>query len=413
MRHCTPLALLLSASFLHAGDTWPQFRGPNGDGISDAKAVPTTWSETENVRWKVAIHDKGWSSPVVWGNQVWMTTATEDGHAYFAVCVDRTTGAIVHDLKLFTEEKPAFCHPYNSYASPTPVIEEGRVYVHFGAHGTACLDSASGKVLWQRTDLQCDHYRGPGSSPILVGKLLVLTFDGFDQQYVAALDKETGQTVWKKDRGILYTTNNGDYKKAYSTPAVLVLNGKPQLISPSAEATQAFDPATGEVLWSVHHGGMNEASRPVFGHDLIYLTSGHTANLLAVHMGGEGDVTRSGVAWKVNRSVPTRPSLLLIGELLFMVNDQGVASCLDAKTGTYLWNERVAKPCSGSPVYAAGHIYIADEEGKTHVLAADRTFKLVASNKLNAGCMASPAVAGDALFLRTKTHLYCIAAGKP
>ncbi len=395
------------AFMTRANDNWPQFRGPNGDGQSDSKGLVTHWSETENIRWKTPIHDRGWSSPVVWGNQVWMTTAYADGKAYFAVCVDRKTGAVIHDLKLFNEEKPAFCHPYNSYASPTPAIEEGRVYVHFGAHGTACLDTASGKTIWTRRDLQCDHYRGPGSSPIIWGKLLFLTFDGFDQQYVIALDKGTGQTVWKKDRNIAYATDNGDYKKAYSTPTVLMIDGKPQLVSPSAEATIAYNPETGEELWRVRHGGMNEGCRPLFGHGLIYLTTGHTANLLALRPGGSGDVTAN-IAWKMNRSVPTRPSPLLIGDSIYMVNDNGIASCVDALTGKQIWQERLGKPSTPSPVYANGCIYAPDEDGRTFVFAASRTYKLITANRLDDGCMASPAIAGDALFLRTKTHLYCI-----
>src|SRR5262249_12818569 len=231
MRSCLPLIV---SAFLTAeaaaGETWPQFRGPRGEGRTDAVGLPVRWGEKENIVWKTPIHDKGWSSPVVWGGQVWMTTARADGKELFAVCVDRETGKILHDLKVFDVEKPAFCIPFNSYASPTPVIEEGRVYVHFGTYGTACLDTATGKKLWERRDLNCDHFRGPGSSPIVFGDLLFVHFDGFDVQYVVALDKATGKTVWKKDRAIDYGTDNGDLKKAYATPTVITVQGKPQLI---------------------------------------------------------------------------------------------------------------------------------------------------------------------------------------
>lgn len=402
--------ILVLAGAANGSDNWPQFRGPNGDGKSDAHNVPLKWSETENIRWKVAIHDKGWSSPVIWGNQVWVTTAREDGKELFAVCVDRQTGKTVHDIKVISVENPAYCINYNSYASPTPVIEESRIYVHFGSAGTAALDTKTGKTLWKRHDLPCNHYRGPGSSPVVYKNLLILTFDGHDLQYVIALDKNTGKTVWKKDRNIPYSSDDGDLKKAYSTPSILELDGKPQLISPSAMATIAYDPNTGDEIWRVIHTGMNAAARPVYGHGLIFLTSGHTTRLLAVKQGGHGDLTKSGIAWQTNKGVPTRPSLLLVGDYLYVVSDNGIASCLEAKTGNRMWQERLGKATTPSPLYASGHIYFADEEGKTHVVAAGPKFKLEAVNQLAAGCMASPAALEGSLFIRTKTHLYCIAS---
>jgi len=401
-------AMILTTAALQAADTWPQFRGPTGDGLSDARDVPTTWSETENVRWKVPIHGKGWSSPVVWGDQVWVTTAPENGKEFYAICVDRKSGKIVHDLKIFTEAKPQFCHDFNSYASPTPVIEDGRLYVHFGRYGTACIDTTTGKTLWENHELKCDHWRGPGSSPILYGKLIILTFDGYDAQFIAALNKSDGKVAWKKDRNIAFPDNNGDLKKAYSTPTIIDVNGKPQLVSPAAEATIAYDPVSGDELWRVIHSGMNEASKPVFGHGMVFLNNGHKTTLYAVRLGGSGLLTDDDVAWKASRAVPSRPSMLLIDDYLYMVNDQGVASCVEAKTGKYRWNERVCKGMSGSPVVAGGKIYMADQEGTTAVVEASPTFKPVATNKLADGCMASPAVVDGAIFLRTKTHLYCI-----
>lgn len=407
-------------------DTWPAFRG-HGDGTSDAK-VPTEWSESKNVRWKTPIHGKGWSSPVVWGDQVWVTTADEvrSGKpkvvpgkgglstdivkvSFFAVCVDRNTGKVVHNVKLADEDDPAFCHDFNSYASPTPVVEGGRVYAHFGAHGTWCLDTATGKPVWERKDLRCDHHRGPGSSPTLWGDLLVLIFDGHDAQYVAALDKRTGRTVWKKDRAIPYKNNDGDWKKAYATARVLEVGGKPQLVCPSAEQTVAYDPATGDELWRLTHGGMNGAARPVAGHGKLYLTSGYPAKLFAVKEGGSGAVPKDAVVWQKDKAVPTRPSLLLVGDLLFLVSDDGIASCLDAATGKVHWSERLGGEYTASPVAAGGFLYFPNQSGKTTVVRAAKEFEPVAVNELAAGCMASPAVAGDALFLRMKTHLYCIA----
>ena len=393
------LAILFSAWPTRAEDNWPEFRGPHGDGHSDATGLPLTWSETENVAWKTAIHGKAWSSPVIWGGQVWLTTATEDGKELFAVCVDRDSGQIVRDQKLFTIEKPQFCNPYNSYASSTPAIEAGRVYLHFGSPGTACLDTQTGQTLWTRQDLPCDHFRGAGSSPILYGNLLILTFDGFDFQYVVALDKQTGETVWRTDRDIDYGTDDGDMKKAYVTPTVIEFGGRKQLISPTAVATQALDPDTGRELWRVQSGGMNAAARPLFGHGLVYATSAYQGwQLFAVRPEGSGDISQSGLQWKFGKSVPSRSSPLLIGDLLFMVSDSGVFSCVEAKTGNAVWQKRQDGAYSASPLFADGRIYFFGEQGQSPVLAPEREYKELALNKLDGDFMASPAVSGKALF---------------
>jgi outer membrane protein assembly factor BamB len=397
-----------------AGENWPEFRGPSGDGHSDAVGLPVRWSENENIKWKIAIHDKGWSSPVIWGNQIWLTTATADGHKLFVMCMDRDTGKILHDIKLFEVEKPGYCIPTNSYASPTPVVGSGRVYVQFGTYGTACLDTNAGRTLWSRRDLPCDHFRAPGSSPILYGDSLFVNFDGFDVQYVVALDKATGKTRWKSDRNIDYGTDNGDFKKAFCTPKVIQVNGQAQLISPSAVATVAYDPANGHELWKVYHGGMNAAARPLFGDGRLFLTTGDRGSpgewhrLLAINPDGHGDVTKSHVLWTHDKGVPARSSFLLVNDLLFMVSDNGVVSCLEAKNGKEVWQHRVGGTYYASPIYAEGHLYFFDDSGDSHVLEAGREPKVLAHNHLDAGCMASPAVAGKALFVRTKTHLYRI-----
>jgi outer membrane protein assembly factor BamB len=401
------LLLAAPAPATRAADNWPQFRGPNGDGISDATNIPVKWSETEHVRWKAAVHDKGWSSPVVWGDQVWVTTATEKGTRFFAVCLDRKTGAVVHDLPLFESENPKDISQYNSYASPTPAIEAGRLYAHFGSFGTACVDTATGKKIWERTDLPCDHWRGPASSSVVYKDWLYLLFDGFDLQYAICLNKHTGKTVWRKDRVLPYP-DNGDLKKGYATPSVFEVNGRPQVVAPAAVGTIAYDAATGDEVWRVIHGGMNEAIRPILAHGLIYLNSGHTMNLLAVKAGQTGDLTTGGVVWKV-KEAPSRPSPIVVGDYLYMVNDTGVAFCYDAKTGEPKWKERLGAKFCASPVYAAGNLYFASEDAKTFVVAASPDFTLVADNRLSAGCRASPAIAGDALFLRTTGgYVYCI-----
>lgn len=395
---------------LSGAEHWNQFRGPHTDGHADSKSLPVQWSETKNVAWKTAIHGKAWSSPVIWENQIWMTSATADGKKLFAVCVDAKTGKIVHDITVFEIAKPMYCYPYNSYGSPTPIVEAGRLWVHYGSAGTACLDTATGKVLWSRQDLPCNHHRGPGSSPMLYENLLIINFDGYDQQYVAALNKRTGKTVWKTIRTIDYRTNNGDAKKAYCTPIVIEHKGRKQLISPAARGTVAYDPSTGKELWKVHHGGFNAAARPLYSHGLVIINTEGGMRLLAVRPDGTGDVTATHIAWTCNKATPTRPSQLVIGDHLYMVNDRGIASCLDIKTGVPTWTHRMEGPHSASPVYAGGRIYFFDEaDGKAHVIAANpKEFQLLAENKLNIGCMASPAVIDDALIVRTKKHLYRI-----
>jgi outer membrane protein assembly factor BamB len=402
------LLALAAGTAAPAGDNWPQFRGPNGDGISDATDVPTKWGESENVRWKVPVHDKGWSSPVVWGDQVWVTTAHEKGKSFYAVGFDRKTGKTVHDLHLFDAADPKDISQYNSYASPTPAVEAGRLYAHFGSFGTACVDTATGKKIWERTDFECDHWRGPASSPVVYKDRLFLLFDGYDKQYVTCLDKATGKTLWRKDRVLPYP-DDGDLKKGFATPSVFEFDGKAQVVAPAAMGTIAYDVETGDEVWRVIHGGMNEAIRPVLAHGLIFLNSGHTKNLLAVKAGRTGDLTKAGVAWRADKIAPTRPSVTAVGDHVYFVNDDGVAFCYEAKTGKRVWQERMDGKFSASPVYAAGNLYCPAENGKTFVVAASPTYTPVAENRLDAGCRASPAVAGDAIFLRTYTHLYCIA----
>jgi outer membrane protein assembly factor BamB len=394
-------------SIVCAGENWPEFRGPTTDGHSRSTGLPLTWSETENVKWKLPIDGKAWSSPVIWDGKIWLTNATEDGHELSVVCVGATDGKVLKNEVVFQIEEPQYCHPMNSYATPTPVIEEGRLYVHYGVHGTACIDTSTGKSLWARQDFKCDHHRGPASSPILVGNLLVLTFDGYDQQYVVALDKKTGETVWKKDRNIDYGTDDGDAKKSYSTPTLVEHMGRRQLISPSAGATIGYEPESGDELWRVNHGGMNASARPIYDGQFVYINNAHAGfRFFAMRPEGEGDITASQVAWKASANVPTRASAVLVDDLLFMAGDGNIALCIHAKTGKTAWQKRIEGAYSASPLHANGKIYFFSEEGHTPVIEAEKEYKQVALNKLDDGFMASPAVIDDALILRTRTHLY-------
>ncbi|MFO7975489.1 MAG: PQQ-binding-like beta-propeller repeat protein [Candidatus Hydrogenedentota bacterium] len=404
---------------------WPDYRGPwkNGHaqapGSTEPIGLPLTWSETENVAWKTAIPYAGHSTPVVLAGQIWLTTATEDGRESFVICVDAVTGAIVFNKKVFDNKDPEpLGNRINNYASPSPVIEPGRVYVHFGSYGTACLDTATAQVLWERRDLPCRHYRGPGSSPLLYEDLLVLTFDGVDRQYVAALDKDTGEIVWKTDRSTDWDdlgedglpVRDGDYRKAFCTPIVIDWESKPQLISLAAEAGFAYDPFTGEEIWYVEHNGHSASPRPLFGHGLVYAVTGHRqTELWAIRPGGQGNVTDSHVVWRyTGKEVPKQPSPLLVDDLIYMVSNEGYAVCIEALTGKPVWSERIGGNFMGSPIYADGRIYVSSMQGTTTVMKTGRTYEKLAENRLESGCLASPAVTGKALILRTKTHLYRI-----
>ena len=412
------LVLLVLCVIAHAADNWPQFRGPDGNGHSDARDLPLNWSETKNVVWKTPIHDRGWSSPVIHGSQVWLTTASPDGRKLYALCLDRNTGRIIQDLKLFDVAEPQYAHPFNTYASPTPVIEPDRVYITFGSAGTACIDRRSFRVLWERRDIECNHFRGAGSSPILFQDLLIMNFDGSDQQFVTALDKRTGKTVWRTKRSIDFQdleangkpAADGDFRKGFATPQVTMINGRWELISLGSKAAYSYNPFNGQELWRVEERSQHSAStRPVIGHGMIFYPTGFsTGQLFAVRTGGNGLITDTHVAWKLKRGVSTKPSILLVDDLIYMISDTGIASCVEAKSGDVIWQNRIGGEYSASPVYADGRVWLFSEEGKTSVIRPGRTFELLAENQLNDGFLASPAIANNAFFLRTRTHLYRI-----
>jgi outer membrane protein assembly factor BamB len=411
------LALLRPA---WAGDTeqWTSFRGPTDQGLAESAGLPVSWSERENVVWKTPLEGKAWSSPVVWGDRIWLTNAPADGKDLFVLALDKRTGKILLNRHLAHVARPQYCIPFNSYASPSPVIEAGRVYVSFGSPCTACLDTWTGETVWRRTDLVCNHYRGAGSSPLIFRDLLVLHFDGSDRQYVVALDKHTGKTVWKTDRSVDFhdrdpdtgrPKTDGDFRKAFSTPAIAPVHGKPVLVSLGSMALYGYEPETGKELWRVESIGSHSGSaRPVVGQGLVYSMIGYTAGLWAVRPDGRGVVTSSHVLWKYNTSSPKRSSALLAGGRLFLVDAVGVAACLDAKTGRIVWKERLGGNYSASPICAGGRIYFFDESGRATVIEASDAYRVLAKNRLDDGFMASPAVSGNALFLRTTKAVYRI-----
>lgn len=418
-----PLVTLV-VSAAEAEPNWPQFRGPEGNGVSAATGVPISWSEQQNVKWKTLIHGRAWSSPVIWENQVWLTTASEDGRELWVVCVDARTGKIDADLKLFDVGKPQSIHTFNTYASPTPVVESGRLYLSFGSPATACLDTASGKLLWQRRDFVCNHFRGAGSSPILYRDLLLMNFDGSDRQYVVALDKTTGKTVWQVNRSVDFQDlgpdgkpeAEGDMRKAFATCHVARFGANDILISQGSRAVYGYEPLTGKEIWRVEERtSYSGATRPVVGHGLIFVPSGFaTGQLLAFRPGAPGDVIDAKetsdkqlrMVWRVKKNVPKKPSLTLVKDLLFGIEDNGIATCWDALTGEVVWTENLGGHFSASPLVAGNCIYFFSEEGKTTVFETARQMRKVSESELKDGFMASPAVAGNSLFLRTKKALY-------
>jgi outer membrane protein assembly factor BamB len=411
---------LLSSGAAAMKADWPQFRGPWGNGLASAPGevsdLALVWSETNHVKWKTAIPLKGWSTPVIMEGRVWLTSATPEGTEYFAICVDADSGKILVNEKLFHSDKPEpLGNPINSYASPSPAIEHGRVYIHFGSYGTACLDSQSGKTIWTREDLACRHFRGPASSAYLFENSLILTLDGIDLQYVTAMDKATGKTLWTTHRTTAWNDLNadgkpidgGDFRKAFSTPLVVEANGKKQMLSVGARSAYSYDPQTGRELWKIHYEGFSNAAMPVFGNGLAFIVTGFgKTELWAVRTDGTGDVTDTHVAWKTSKQVPRMPSPLLVEGLLYMPNEGGNLTCLEAMTGKEVWKQKLEGHFSASPIFAGGRIYNCNEEGKTIVVKAGRDFEILAENTLDSGLMASPAASDKALYLRTKTHLY-------
>jgi len=415
--------ILLAFGALAVRADWPEFRGPWGDGHVAAPGdthpigLPLHWSETNNVKWKTEIPHRGWSTPVVMGGQVWLTTATEDGHDFFAISVDAESGKIRFNEKVFHSDNPEPLGngaSMNCYATPSPVIEPGRVYVHFGSFGTACLDRETGKVLWKRNDLPCRHYRGPSSSLITFQNLLILTMDGADLQYHVALDKKTGETVWKTFRSVVWNDENvpgpmardGDLRKAHSTPLIVNAAGKAQMLSAGAKAAYGYDPGTGRELWKVQYPDWSVAPRPLFDQGLAFIVTGLTKKeLWAVKTDGQGDVTDTGVVWKLKTHVGKYASPILVDGLIYTAAEESFVTCVEAATGQIVWTERIGGKYAASPIFADGRLYFFSQDGTTTVLKPGRKLEVLATNKLASGFMASPAAAGKAFFLRTRTHL--------
>ena len=412
-------------------DDWPQWRGPGGQGVSRAVDVPIRWSEGENVAWKTPIRGLGWSSPVILGDQIWLTTAetvpankaeedarrkatTNNQPLEFvgkvmlrAVCIDKRSGEIVKDILVMTDDNPDPIHAENSYATPTPVIEGERLYCHYGTHGTGCVDTTTGQVLWTNQELRINHENGPGSSPVVWGDLVMFHCDGSNVQYVAAINKHSGEVAWRVDRtGEL--NGNPQLRKAYATPLSVEIDGEAQLMSPGADWIYSYDPVTGKENWKLSYGqlGFSNASRPVFHDGILYLCTGFMkSRMLAIDCTHPNEPQQ---LWTFAKQVSAVSSPIVVDGRLYFISDRGVATCLDAKTGEPKWQSRVGGNHWSSPIYVDGFIVFSSKEGVSTVVRAADDFEIVSRNQLDGTIMASVAAVDSAMFIRTDKAVYRI-----
>lgn len=429
------LAPLTSVQNISATDVWPEFRGPDGNGLVVDQTPPIVFGEDKSVTWKTALPGRGWSSPVIADGVIWLTTAIErqpsddertellrktaNDEKQFAslaiaktielkvLAVDLTSGKLLRTVDLATIEEPDAIHSLNSYASPTPVIDGERLYCHFGTFGTFAVERVSGQIAWQRT-LPLQHAVGPGSSPMIHGDHLILIQDGMERQYVAALDKQTGETVWETDRPPMEAPT-GDQKKAYCTPVVATdSNGREQLLCMGSQWMVSYNPETGKEFWRLYHGkGFSIVPRPVVGDDTVFFATGFgKPQLWAAKIDGAGDVTRTHVLWTVTKGIPAKPSPLLHDGLVYVIDDNGVASSFDVMDGTEIWKKRLGGKFSASPIMAGGHLYFANHDGEVIVMTPGEDANVVQTNQLAGQIMASPAVINNALIIRTDQALY-------
>lgn len=401
----------------NAQANWTHFRGSKLNGLSDSANPPVSWNAMSNIRWKTDLPGKGWSSPVVLGEQIWLTTATEDGKNMRALCIDFTSGKMIHDIPLFSPDSVETKHAINTYATPTPCLENGFVYVHFGTYGTACLSTNDGKVVWKRTDLNCKHVQGPGSSPMIYKHLLILHIEGVDVQYLVALDKKTGKTIWKTERPVsVYEPLAPIGKKAYITPLIVNVKGRDILISNGSAICQAFDPLTGQEIWRIVQGIDSTIAMPIEENGLVYFLPGFVdspegekyTELIAVNPDGTGDIAKTNIRWRLKTPVLQLLTPVIHNGLIYTVDTQNMLACIDAQTGKVVYSQRMKNKHYASPVIAGGRVYFTSAKGETTILREGRKLEIEAVNQLPGEVFATPAILRDAILLRTDKSLYCI-----
>jgi outer membrane protein assembly factor BamB len=403
---------LFAASALHAGDLWPAFRGPGGDGIvRGERELPTEWSDQENIAWRTELPGEGWSSPVVAGGRVYLTAAilndAKSGqYSLSLLVVDAAGGKLMRTIPVMdqTTDRPSRIHKKNSHASPTPIVDGDRIFVHFGYQGTACL-SRDGDLIWKNRDLYFKPTHGNGGSPILVDNHLVFTCDGDREPKVVALDAGTGNLVWKTPRPVLAKKTF-----SFSTPTVIDVAGQQQVVVPGSDCVLALDPLTGSIIWDVRYTGYSVVPKPVFDRGLVFIcTSFDNSKLLAIRPTGRGVVTGTHVQWQLDRNVPKTPSMIALAGLVYSISDNGIAQCIEAETGQLIYRKRIGGNFSASPLISENHLYFTSEEGVTTVLRAGREYEEIAENDLGERTLASLAVVEDSILLRTAVALYRIA----
>ena len=406
------VALLLDAAPLVADD-FPQFRGPSGDGLTNLKNVPLHWKDnSDNIAWQTEIPGLGWSSPVVVDNEIWLTAGVESDATLRAICLDLDSGKITKNVVVFDKEKFGSIHAKNSHASPTPLIDGDLIFVDFGDYGTACL-TRTGEVKWRR-EFVVGHLHGPGGSPALFKDRIFLNRDGTDEQYIIALNKQTGETIWQTKRKHTHPDRLNRKKNvpiAYSTPVVHNINGRDQVLSASADHLAGYDCQTGEELWWSEYDGYSVVPKPLVGKNMVFFSSCYNSPVLyGVKLGGAGDVTKTHVAWSLDKKAPHNPSPLLVGDELYFVSDDGVAHCLNAETGEVYWKERIGPAYSASPFLVGDRIYFQDEKGGTVIIKAGKEFEKLAENQIEGRTLATPTPIEGGLLIRTDTKIMRINA---
>ena len=397
---------------------WTHFRGSNLNSIAVNDNIPLKWDES-NIKWKTQIHDIGYSSPVVYNNQIWVTTAKSDGKELYAVCINFQTGEIIYDIKVFTPDEVEGKHTLNTYASPTPCIEKGFVYVHYGSMGTACLNTANGSVVWKRTDLKCKHVQGPASSPVIYKNLLILHFEGTDVRYIVALDKSNGKLIWRSDRPAEpYEPITKIGRKAYITPIIINVKGRDMLISNGSAVCIAYEPNTGREIWRVVGGAESTIAMPFTEKGVVFWYTGYMVSadgtrfteLMAVNPDGKGDITGANVLWKKQDELSRNQCLtpVIKDGLIYTVNTRNNLMCLDAATGEEIWSVRMTSNYDASPIYVNGNIWFFSVKGEVLVIKAGRKYEVVARNQMDSGIWATPAILRNSAILRTQKYLYRI-----
>jgi outer membrane protein assembly factor BamB len=397
---------------------WTFFRGTGLTGIAANDNIPLRWDE-KVFKWKTEIHDMGYSSPVIYGNQIWITTATADGKELYAVCIDYQTGKIIYDIKVFTPETVEKISALNTYATPTPAIEKGFVYVHYGNVGTACINTSDGKVIWKNSDFKCKFVQGPASSPLIYKDLLILHYEGTDVRFIVALDKSNGKLVWKTDRPAEpYVPLTSIGKKAYITPVILNVKGKDMLISNGSAVCQAFDPARGTEIWRVIDGAESTISMPFAENGVLYFYTGYQvdgdgfkyANLMAVNPDGKGDITGTNILWKKKHGLSSNQMLspVVRDGLIYTVTTMNNMMCIDAATGEEVWSNHLTTNFNASPLYINDNIWFFSVKGEVIVIKGGRKYEVVSQNQMDSGIWATPAVLRNTMILRTQKFLYKI-----